>query len=844
MSSAMLEQPHQQLDRNAASTFSVVALIGWIWGRRISQRVVSRTAHRLSRCALVVVLWVAGAAGGCLQPDSDVFILKGPLEGQVVISGGVRGARIWVDQLDGYGEVHRHVGEVVTDEAGRFAIETESGRGIFRISARGGAYRDLATGATVQLDESDEIVSLTGYEVLALRGPFLVSPISHMIAARTMERLRAGGEIWAAFVENRASFHKHFGDVDWGQVIPWPLDQHAPSPTEPVRAAFVLAALSVLASNIAADAQAGPQDVNVYRLMEKLTEDIRADTFEGNDGDSRAPGSGLQLGLCPPVDPGCVPGDGCSTSQCRAGCDIYSGTVRSMLAGAMVKVIQDTSINRTGLDLANTISIVHGVSDNADPALFAASCVETPALSFQLSSVRDEDTETVTFAADHSPQHAHTGMPIDLATPTGCPALTKFSHLLGSTQPEYVVEDPGRNPIQYQLVIDDAGVGIAPGSTQYRVGRRRPGLPTIWGPDWTSAGIGDPVGTGVTRFPVGIYSDVVSGLATVEATYDVEFRTTDRLGHTATAARCFVLRLRAPPADFEVMGSQPTKVHAYALDSLSLAQGAPLDQVAARLLNNDATGASLLDQDIFNGTTSTIYLTVTVTPPSSVVAAQSFVVANAPTEVSPPCMGNCPPALATKVSEDSGSGSAPMTTLHFPVRTFELVGGVPTTEIPCLAPCRSSDTEFRFAIPPRPSSGRPARAFRVMTMIGQVSGLWPRKPGQEAAPPFEDTAITWQVGSTPTTTRLTGIVDHSFDPSRTGCVDFDYVLMQCRRTGTLVPYRALASASLTFTGNTYTRYATAAAASIDPDFLTQRFRASTQGWATSEGTLPEDLLQP
>ena len=75
-------------------------------------------------------------------------------------------------------------------------------------------------------------------------------------------------------------------------------------------------------------------------------------------------------------------------------------------------------------------------------------------------------------------------------------------------------------------------------------------------------------------------------------------------------------------------------------------------------------------------------------------------------------------------------------------------------------------------------------------------------------------------------------------------MNFNYLLMECFQTGTLVPYRALASASLTFAGNTVTRYATAAAVHLKPDFLTQRVRASSQGWATSEGTLPEDLLQP
>jgi hypothetical protein len=129
-----------------------------------------------------------------------------------------------------------------------------------------------------------------------------------------------------------------------------------------------------------------------------------------------------------------------------------------------------------------------------------------------------------------------------------------------------------------------------------------------------------------------------------------------------------------------------------------------------------------------------------------------------------------------------------------------------------------------------------------MTMIGQVSGLWPRKQSSEANPPFEDAAITWRIGPPPeTTTRLTGIVDHSFDMSRFGCVKRASG-GACEREATLVPYRALVSASLTFVGNTFSRYATAASIGLDPDFVTQRVRVSTQGWATSEGALPKDGL--
>lgn len=992
---------------------------------------------RASRClALVALACGGGAAAGC-WPDVDLPVNKGSLGGQVLVSGPVRGARIRVDQLDRHtGEVQFHLGEAVSDDDGRFAMETGLEHGIFRIAARGGTFQDLATGATIQLDDDDEIVSLIWYGLLALREDSLVSPIGRLVEARTMERLQVVGDMTTAFDETRASFHRHFGDVDWSQVIPWPLDQPAISPTEPVRAAFVHAALSVLARDIAVEAQAGPQDVNVYRLMERWTEDVRAGAFDGNDSDDRSSGSGLQLGFCPSIDPGCVaPSAGCTTGHCRRLCDLYSGTPRALLAGAMLKVINDNDpggLNGTGLDLPNTLSIVRAVSDNVDPSLFEASCIEAldrmapslrfdaptpgeaafvrgtiqvkaaavddidqapdtslvgfvdvdgdprnavalatidtaalgdgarvvvaravdlagntatleraltvdntaplvtldatgfyvdgstwwtasaapvltgtisdvapasiravipggldvagviagstwtialplgaldaggtsvqivatdaagnqssvtrrlrtdvepPALSFQTSTVNDEEDEWVTFAADHNPEHAHTGIPVDLSTPASCPTLTKFSYLLGSTSPEYALELPGSNPIRYQLVTDDPGVGIAAGSTEYRVGLRVSVMQTIWLLDWTSAGGGIPIGTGTTRFPVGIFSDAVAGLATTEGIYDVEFRATDRLGRTTTAARCFDLHLRAPPLELESTStSAPTKEHAYALDSLSLAPGAQFDQIAARLLNYDATGASLIDQDVFNGTTATIYLTATVTRPVMVMAAQSFVLDNAPTQVTPATCGDaCVPA-AEGPTYTSPTHSNEATTLHFPVKVFELVAGVPTTEVPCLAPCPPSGTVFKFAIPPRASGGQPARAFRVMTMIGQVSALYPQH-GEMVYPPFGDTAITWTDGlGVTTTTRFTGIVDYSNDPNRTGCVMRMFGV--CRQEGTLVPYRALRSAELTFSAPTRTTYAAAATANQSPAFEKETQRPAGLGWATSENVLP------
>jgi hypothetical protein len=305
----------------------------------------------------------------------------GFLGGQVVLSGGVRGARVSADQIDlETGEVRYHIGETVTSVTGHYEMEAGIRNGIFKITAKGGAFEDLATGATIQLDDTDEMVSLTWFTILDRRDDALVGPLGHLVAARTMERLQVLGNMTEAFEESRKLFHQHFGDVDWGEVRLWPLDQHAPSPTEPVRAAFVHAALSVLARDIAAAAQAGPQEVNVYRLIEQWAEDLRSGTFDGDDGDNRASDSGLQLGTCPPADPGCtVPGNRCATSYCRPLCDLYSGTPRGLLAGALLKVINDSGpggLNQTGIDLSSTTSLARGVAYDLDSNLFDDSCTE------------------------------------------------------------------------------------------------------------------------------------------------------------------------------------------------------------------------------------------------------------------------------------------------------------------------------------------------------------------------------------------------------------------------------------------------------------------------------------
>src|SRR5690606_24514377 len=134
----------------------------------------------------------------------------------------------------------------------------------------------------------------------------------HLIEARAWARSPILGDLTAAAEEATRSLHRHFGDADWGLLEPHDLGLPATSPTAPVRAAFVHAALSYLVKDIAAAAGASPQQLHVYTLVQRWTADLvrRHDAdpavFDGNDGNDRAAGSGLQLGLCEPIAPGCV----------------------------------------------------------------------------------------------------------------------------------------------------------------------------------------------------------------------------------------------------------------------------------------------------------------------------------------------------------------------------------------------------------------------------------------------------------------------------------------------------------------------------------------------------------
>jgi len=994
---------------------------------------------------LAVVLGVA-AAGACGTDPTRTG--SGSLSGYVVVSGPLSKAAVSVDQLDptvtSSVAIRAHVGDTVTDDQGKFTLDVSAYSGLLLVTAKGGSFTDLASRAVVEIDPGDGLESIVLMELFEVRDDALVSPVGHLVATRTRTKMDQLKDLTMAQEDAQASLDRQFAGVPWSRVRLASLATAATSPTEPVRAALVQAALSYLAKDIADAAGASSQEVNVLRLAQQLAVDLGQDGFDGNDHDDPTLGSGLQLGTCGPVAgctaPAAPDGDICAREACRPQCDLYAGTTRSLLAGEMTKIIRNPAINGTGLVSGDILAVARAMADNADPELFApggcsksldrtpptltfgaapadgdfvrgavtltvtaiddvdvppspevgllgysdtdgdlhnnvaTAVIDTtraadgaltvtattadaagnaamitralqvdntvpvvaldatgffddgatwwtsdphpvlrgvfseahpvsveavigsthlplgtivgstwsvavpdgsiglagadvrivftdaagnqgtavqhirydanaPAMSVQPSNVHDEASDTQTFDSNEVPVHIHGGTSVDLAD-RACLRITKFSYLLGTNPPPYGAENE-RNPLHYELLVSDDGVGFDSGTTQYRVGRDD-ASGTQWFTSFVTAGPGSPVGTGTgaVAYTVPLYADTVPGLDTVEGTYRVEFQSTDRLGRKAIAVGCFDLHLRAPPLHFQTPGQvapdpDPIPVnHLYRLESLNWS--GEFNAFAARLLNNNATGASLLDKDVTNGTASTVYLEVGVTRPTSVFAQQNFVLRNFSTSSSASfdCTedgnGDTParcstPAGGPVYTRPTSTGDEQVPNLQFPVKVFELDSNLhPATEIPCVV-CGIGD-RWKFAIPPRAVNGS-ARRFKVMTMIGQVQQLWPSDASFLTSPPFQDTTVNG--------IKITGRVS----ATNVGCTTHSthtvggVILDTCTRLTTIVPYRALTAVHLRIEGILTSTYATAATASTTSAQNTSG-QMGPAVWDRFAGTLP------
>jgi hypothetical protein len=386
---------HWNLCRKWAKTRPTMQLPGRRWRSRSLE---TRNRGRRLRAASRLMICLALAACDEVPEQTQT----GLVGGRVLVAPGVglAGARVVVDQVnlyDGKAAIRKHVGETMTDARGYYPPSPESAEhgpgglptgtinGLLLIDVSGGTFTDPLNGARIQLDSSVHLRAIHWLGIFEdRRDSMYVTPVHAMIEARFRSEMDGLGDTTKAANEAYNHLNAHFAGLDWETVIPADLSAAATSPTDEVRAAFVLGGLAMLTEDMRTQSNSTPQVVNIITLADAAVRDLDNGVFDGNDGNNSAPRSGLQVGDCPPSEGECVQPPGCLLGNCRPLCDLYANTYRSLSADSISKFIgpkiSPTPWNRTTLGSEDARAFTDGITRNIDPFLFGKpedACVET-----------------------------------------------------------------------------------------------------------------------------------------------------------------------------------------------------------------------------------------------------------------------------------------------------------------------------------------------------------------------------------------------------------------------------------------------------------------------------------
>ena len=260
-------------------------------------------------------------------------------------------------------------------------MPTGTVNGLILVETSGGTFIDPITKAHIQLDASVHLRALHWLDLFEDRGTTIyVTPAHDLIEARFRYKMTVRRDTVAAAHDAYSEVNAYLGGLDWEKVIPADLSKAAISPTDEVRAAFVLGGFTVLTEGIRTQSNASPQAVNLMTFVAAAAQDFADSQLDGNDLDDRAPRSGLQVGSCAPIAPCVVPSDGCQLGACRAACDLYVNTYRSQLADAISQFIgskdSPNSWNQTTLGSDDARVLIDNIADDRDPGLFGMECLE------------------------------------------------------------------------------------------------------------------------------------------------------------------------------------------------------------------------------------------------------------------------------------------------------------------------------------------------------------------------------------------------------------------------------------------------------------------------------------
>jgi hypothetical protein len=753
---------------------------------------------------------------------------------QVYLSAPVVGATVYLWWLDGDGFPLRRDGKRHADRELRVSRAVASGTtdvdgavvlddagfvyGTFVLMARGGSYVDpwlVVEGSSVE----EATLVLGAPADLALwsvvtdylpsgRGEdtFVVSPLTTLASSVAAHRLGSPvdgdvrGMLWHEIMRDTfALLGAHLGGVDLtrGPLPDWlpglPEPSEAPerggmpaspgvddvSPLvldEPTRHGLMLAAFPVLARLVARAAGIRVRSFHAGHLLALLLED--ASSPDGGIVDGIGPAGPLVAGACEPP-PGCTPvvaGD----VACRAGCALDSNTLRADLASALAFDFLGSSLDRTGLVLADVLPLVAYLRTNREPRLFGhdAPVIELggprPRVRVLPTTVSDELGDTIGFDELGAPVHTPGAGVVELGAggETACPVVHKFMHRL---------DDAGDNPIRWQFeIVDERGAGIEPGAGMYRLRLRDTGeLLTDWLPATALGSV-----PGGVRYEVVLVRSLVPALGAVSGEIEIELRGADALGlMSEPVRRCWLHVPLAAPLEVRSVAEATGEgsLHEANLtpgnDLAPLLAGVPLEQ-----------GRSVLDVEIANGTAEPVYVTLSIeqglaTFRKSWQKTNAFLFPAGPSD----CLdtGDCtfqfPPDRRTLiVTDESGTIAG-------------LVSGVlvqDTSTGQLVEPCAECDPD-EYRIEPRFALGDP-RVYRVRLVVTDLGALAPQPLGVSFGP-FADVPLEPDVHPTPITGRTFGRLRSCDEPLAT-------MPRHCASEKVYQHYVALTGATLSLAG--------------------------------------------
>ena len=445
--------------------------------------------------------------------------------------------------------------------------------------------------------------------------------------------------------------------------------------------------------------------------------------------------------------------------------------VAQLPAGALTA--SDNVITIRGIDSAGNAGLkVQTVRLDKTPP----SVVVAPSL------VSNESFSTFQFVDDVFGSRAvHTthGTPVDLSTESPCPQIAKHVHLLSQPGPgnthTVLGSDGDLNPLAFNVVLSDDGVGIQPGTAQYRVGI--PAINFLTG--WTPMPPGSVNGS-TTNITLPLYRDGATGIPTLGTTngeYHIELRATDRFGRTTTTARCWTHVILAPPLSPTTQSGEKGEGFPRALFSTSLTGGpGRFTDFAEKFLNDNAEGAALWRWRVKNYLGEPVYVTVKITQGVQAQVTREFAIRNTlinPRIASSSC-GTQPCAIAQPIEEYRSTFTtfAP-TSLALRARLFDQAD----SEVGLCPGCTSDDTTqtYVFQIPARTSSSVAEYSFLTYLLPRLPAGqgtdvtMAPSDANQPDNGPYSEFfTVTGKLMGPPGTTPL--CIDQDNDSGTFTCI--------------------------------------------------------------------------